>query len=312
MTLPAKERILLTGVSGYLGANMVRTIREVWPQSRLLGVARHRGEELGCVRIAGDLADKVWVRGLVKDFRPDLVLHFAAHIFGGDWRDYFVGNIQTAANLLEAIVEEGVDCRVFVPGSAAEYGNAQPENLPITEDCPFNPISPYGVSKAWQFELASFFARQRGADIVMGRIFNLIGPSMHENLSVGYFERQLRGIRRGSQPAEVRMWAPESRRDFLDVDDACRAVLSIVEHGRTGEPYNICSGRSVSIGALLMMMAERAGVSVSLVDDPRHAGRKGIPESYGSYRRLHALCGWRPTVELGDSIGRIFADIPLE
>jgi GDP-4-dehydro-6-deoxy-D-mannose reductase len=310
MTLSAKGRILLTGASGYLGRNMVPTIRAFWPQSNLLGVVRRNGEELGCEVIVGDLADKEWVRGLIKEFRPDVVLHFAAHVFGGGWCDYFVGNIQTAVNLLDAIVEEGAPCRVFVPGSAAEYGNAAPENLPITETCPFNPISPYGVSKAWQYELACYYARVRGADIVTGRIFNLVGPSMNENLSVGYFERQLRAIRGGEQAAEVRVWAPESRRDFLDVDDACRAVLSIVEHGRTSEPYNICSGRPVSTGTLLMMMAERAGVSASLIDDPRNAGRMGIPESYGSYRKLHALCGWRPDIELGESIGRIFADIP--
>jgi GDP-4-dehydro-6-deoxy-D-mannose reductase len=312
MTRLSHERVLLTGASGYLGRNMVRVIRSAWPGSHLIGVARHRVEGLGCEQVTGDMADQEWVRALVKDLRPDVVLHFAAHVFGGDWRDYYVGNIQTEANLLEAVIEEGVECRVFLPGSAAEYGNAPPENLPITESCPFNPISPYGVSKAWQYELACYYTKVRGVDIVMGRIFNLVGRDMHEKLSVGYFERQLRAIRRGEQPAEVKVWAPESRRDFLDVDDACRAVLSIAEHGKTGEPYNICSGQSVSTGELLMLMAKRAGVAVSLVDDPRHAGRIGIPDSHGSYRKLDVLCGWKPAITLEESVGRIFADIPVK
>jgi GDP-4-dehydro-6-deoxy-D-mannose reductase len=210
------------------------------------------------------------------------------------------------------VINEGVNCRIFVPGSAAEYGDAPPEQLPITENCPFNPISPYGVSKAWQYELAAFYAKGRGADIVMGRIFNLIGQNMHENLSVGYFERQLRAIRRGEQPAEVKIWNPTSRRDFVDVDDACRAVLSIAANGVAGEAYNICSGQSASTGTLLAMMAERVGVNVSLVDDPRHSGRIGIPDSYGSYGKLLTLCGWRPTISLDESVNRIFSDIPMK
>lgn len=295
---------MITGATGYLGMALAMAIRQSRPDTPLFGVGQKHCAGFDAFYVC-NMNDSASVCTMVRECKPDVIFHLAARVRGGGWDDYYSGNVRLTTNLLEAVGNERPSARVVIPGSAAEYGQVPRERLPIVESEPFRPISPYGVSKAWQFQAALYFSQVFGIDIVIGRIFNLIGPGMASYLSVGSFEHQLREILAERRKPVVQEGNISARRDFIDVSDACEGLLAVAEYGRSGESYNICTGQSHSIGEVLDAMIAATGVAIARAPDPRWVGKPDISESRGSFAKLETASGWHPKIQFAESIARI-------
>ena len=103
-------------------------------------------------------------------------------------------------------------------------------------------------------------------------------------------------------PSVIKVGNPEIRRDFTDVRDVVRAYVALAEKGRTGSVYNVCSGRSYSIGQLLQLLAEIAAVEVEVEVEPTRARRVDVQEVLGDASRLREATGWRPQIEIRDTL----------
>ena len=109
-------------------------------------------------------------------------------------------------------------------------------------------------------------------------------------------------IREKGDSGVVQAGNVEVRRDFTDVRDVVRAYIALTESGEAGQVYNVCSGRSYSIGELLDILANIGGVSVEVETDPARMRRLDVPEMLGSYARLAEATGWSPQIDMRRSL----------
>lgn len=297
------KRILVTGAGGFLGSHLSRALATTFPKARVFGIGRKpRPGQPDFFPV--DLADRRSLGPIIRDVRPDTVFHLAGVIPSAEWEELFRDNVKTTVNLLDAIRDSGGDPRVVVPGSAAEVGRFDPSALPLTEDqVPF-PMTPYGVSKVCQTAIARYYA-VRGLQVVVGRIFNVIGKGMPETSSIGSFAAQLRRIRAGEVEPRIAVGNLDAKRDFVDVADVCTALALLAEKGRIGEIYNVCSGKSVSMADVLGGMIRRSGAEAEIIVDPEKVKPADIPDSWGSTDKTAREIGWRSRIPLDQSLRRV-------
>ena len=292
----ALKRVLVTGASGFIGGAMMRFLREHRPDWETVAVDR-----VGAGDVAElDLADESAVVSVVSDVRPSLTFHLAGSAAGSTWSELYEGNVQITANVLESLVAAAPGSHVVVPGSAAEYG--YDGALPAHERLVPRPVTPYGTAKAWQSTLACFYAT-RELHVTVGRIFNICGPGLPRISVLGSVAEQLRGIAAGSQPGRVMLGWTGAKRDFLDIDDVCRAMLSLGERGENGGVYNVCSGAATKVSEAVQLLVRASGLDVEVVSNSPEPSPGDLPVSYGDNSKLRAL-GWRPLISFEQSLRR--------
>lgn len=293
--------ILVTGATGFIGAHLVRALAAAGRGADVVAVSR-RGPR------AADLRDAAQADALVASVRPAAIFHLAGLIYSRDLDELYASNVAATHALLRAVQARAPDCRVVVPGSAAEYGRVPPAELPIAEDRVPAPVVPYGLAKTWQTATAGYFA-SLGMSVTVCRLFNVVGPGAPSGLSVGAFADQLRRIMRGDAPPRLLVGDLAPRRDFIDVGDACAALIALAALPTATGVYNACRGASISMAELLALLVQASGVAVDVVVDParlRHGTE--ILDSYGAAGRLRAATGWAPVVPLRESLARMLRD----
>lgn len=294
-------RCLITGISGFTGQHLARFLSlkaeaDVWG----LASPRATGAILDVPNrklLHRDLNDKQTVCEFVHDVRPEVIFHLVGKTRGHDLAALRASNLSPTRVILELAGE--LDCRVFVSGSAAEYG--VPQQLPIPEDHPVQPVTPYGESKAEQTALALAYAG-RGVRVHVARTFNLIGPGLPQTFLWGNLVAQ---IAHESAQQELVLPVPELYRDLLDVRDAVEAYWQIVLRGQPGAVYNVCSGTAYSLTQVARELLRLANRTQTFQVEP---GTSSAPSVViGSNRKLYSILGWSPRIPLIDSLAAMLA-----
>lgn len=274
----------MTGAAGFFGRALAGLLRRGGRAPVLSDLRRGSVDGLPCR--ACDLADPKAVKKLLRAAAPTEIYHLAG-VFSGDYETNYKGNFLPARHLLDAVLELGLKCRVLLVGSAAEYG-APPKN-PVPETAPLRPVNFYGFAKTLQTRLGEFYHRVYGLDVVTARVFNLTGPGVSEALFPGRVAKQIAAFKRG-EAARITVGRLDSWRDYLQVDGAAAALLTVMARGAAGEAYNVGSGRPVRMKTLLANMLAAAGVPLSAVESlPGKAGRLDVDRIYADIRKFNAL-----------------------
>lgn len=303
----AEPCVLVTGCGGFLAEAVTRYLKSAWPHARVFGVGRRACvDELLSEALAIDLNDAPQLGAAIARVRPDIVFHAAGRTTAGDWATLYRDNVQATLGLLDALAVHSPQSRVVVAGSAAECGMVDAARLPVREEHALNPVSPYGVSKAWQSLAARSYAF-RGLHVVVGRIFNIVGRGTPVKTSIGGFADQLRDIAGGRREPVLRVGNLGTRRDFVDIGDIVSALIALATSSVTGEVYNICSGRSVGIGDVLEQMIALSGCAVRIETEPARLRPGDVPDVFGSSAKINAACGWSPRVTLAESLAATLA-----
>ena len=298
------SRVLITGAGGFLGGSIARVCRAEWPDAEIFGIDLREGTD--SVQRSCDLADAGAAAAIVREFQPDVLFHMAGATAGTDWHALWNANVLTLANVLDAIRDRQPECRVVVPGSAAEYGEWGPDEGPLDEGHELRPSSPYGVSKVWQSVLAHSYA-VRGSQVIVGRLFNLSGRGVPQQYVLGAVAAQLREIGTGERAPVISLGDISAVRDFVDVDDACDALLTLALHGTPGGVYNVCSGLPCSVGDAVDDLVRLSGTGARVEAMSREADRGGISWSVGSNAKIADETGWRPGTSFELSLKRMLA-----
>lgn len=292
------KRLFLTGHEGFVG----QTLRSLLaaPGSPV------RGFEIIPPTGRYDLRDPASLERALPPEALDCVIHLAAQSFVPEsFRDpkrtYDVNFLGTL-NLLQALANRGFEGRVLYVSSAEVYGQVDPAEMPIDERRAPRPRSPYGVSKVAAEALCGQWHETEGLDVVVARPFNHIGPGQTDRFVVASFTRQVAEIKLGQRPPVIEIGDIEVTRDFTDARDVIEAYLLLLEHGASGEIYNICSGREVWIRDLLSTLLDLAGVEAEIVRDPARMRPAEQKRLLGSHAKLHRCTGWTPRTELRTSL----------
>jgi GDP-4-dehydro-6-deoxy-D-mannose reductase len=211
----------------------------------------------------------------------------------------FSVNALGTLSILEAA--RGVARRVIVLSSAEVYGVVDPGALPVNEDAPLRPVTPYAASKV----AAEFLGVQahlgHGLAAIRARPFNKIGPGQQPSFVVAALAQRIARAERDGL-ASIRVGNLSARRDFVDVRDAVRAYRLLAERGEPGEVYNVCSGVDVAVEDLVRRLMALAKVELRLEVDPSLARPVEVPRMLGDPSRLRAATGWAPTIPLEDTL----------
>lgn len=302
-------RALITGVRGFAAPHLIRVLQEI-PGATLFGLSRTTVSDPHGYRSYGvDLLDREHVAAAVAEIAPTHIFHLAAQSHVPTSHDdsgaTLANNIVGQANVLDACRALVAPPRFLVVGSGEEYGYATPEEMPLSEDQPFRPTSPYAVSKVAQDYLGLQYFLSYGLPIVRVRAFNHIGPGQSDRFALSAFARQIAEIEAGQRAPIVCVGNLDARRDFLDVRDVVRAYLLALTRGEPGAVYNIGSGRAVGIGEALHMLLALSTVAIAVETDPERLRPSDVPIVVADNTRLHAATGWSPEILFEDSLREV-------
>ncbi len=289
-------RAFVTGAAGFVGRHLTTHLEAV-------------GDEVAVLAEGIDIADGTAVAAAMAEAAPEVVYHLAgwAHV-GDSWKhptEVVRVNVLGTAAVLEACRSAGVG-RILLVGSADAYGTFDPTDLPLREDLPLCPVTPYGASKAAAEVLALQAHRASGAGVVLTRSFNHTGPGQHPSFVVPALARRIVETAAAGGGA-VRVGNLSAQRDLLDVEDVVRAYRVLAARAEPGRAYNVCSGVPVVIEELARRLSELSGAEVDLVVDPALVRPVDVPLVVGDNTRLRAL-GWQPEVALAETLRRVLAD----
>jgi GDP-4-dehydro-6-deoxy-D-mannose reductase len=292
-------RALVTGAAGFVGGHLCSHLRAAG--DTVVGVDRKEGP---------DLLDRDALDRTIVEVDPDVVYHLGGWSdVGASWSDpldAFEANAVGTLNLLQACVAHGKP-RVLAVSSADVYGKVQPDELPITEDAPFRPVTPYAASKIAADQVALQAWLGYGLEVLRIRAFNHLGPGQTNRfVAPALAERIARNEIDGTDVVPVGNLTP--RRDITDVRDVVRAYRLLMEHGRPGEAYNVCTGRDLSIAELAERLVAMAARPMRLEPDPTLQRPVETPVLRGDPSRLHAVTGWEPEIDLDTTLADVLAE----
>ncbi len=304
--MPAK--IMVTGGAGYIGAHTVRLLLEqgydVVIVDDLSKGYRHNVPPNRLFQF--NLRETSALAELMRQRRPDAVIHFAAFIAVGEsMREpgrYFSNNVCGSLSLLEAMMQNNVRHMVF-SSTAAVYGN--PHTAPIVETFPIQPVNPYGESKVMVERLLHWFDEVHHLTSVCLRYFNASGADPEGHLGEEHEPEThlipliLRAVKTG-EPITVfgdDYPTPDGTciRDYIHVDDLAQAHILAVEHllnGGESDQFNVGTGTGHSVLEVIRAVEEVTGRKVPYVVGPRREGDP--PALVAAPDKLRARLGWNP------------------
>jgi GDP-4-dehydro-6-deoxy-D-mannose reductase len=319
------RRALITGISGFVGGFLAEHLLDAgdmvlgcspdgrWTEASPTGL-RDRVELLAWELLAGDLL--AWdraerdgpgeeVRGRIERFQPDVIYHLAALSVPADCgrlrptpeaEAINVGGTRRVVDLAASLPSRP---RVLLTSSSHVYAPVSPEAPHVAENAPLGPLGGYGRTKRAAEEEVRRAVEEGRCEAVVARAFQHTGPRQSPRMMLPQWARQL--AQDSHEPIEV--YTRDAWIDLTDVRDVVRAYRLLVEHGRSGEVYNVGSATSRRSGDLLEQLRAMAGAQRSIVE--LHPGRKQDP--IADITRLVGRTGWRAEIPLEQTLSDTLA-----
>jgi len=244
MTLKNKT-ILITGSYGFTGKVLLSLLKNNGAKVFCTGLSKKRDK----LYYQCNLANEKSVMNMIEEIKPDEIYHLAGS-FSNDFNIDLESNLITTKNILESVYKFAKKSRVLLVGSSAEYGNIEESESPISELHPLNPTSIYGLTKIFQTHLMRLYVELHGLDIVMARVFNLNGKGISDKLFIGSLYKQIKDLK-SNKIKEILLGNINTERDYISVNNAVIAYKKIMKNGKTGEIYNVGSGKPEKIESIL-------------------------------------------------------------
>jgi len=301
--------VLVTGGAGYIGGCVATILREQGHEVFILDNLCHARESdvpAGCRFTHGDVSDRSVVLPLLKEIRPDGVLHFAALIEAGESMKlpalYFQNNTAATLTFLECLVEAGVEKIVF-SSTAAVYG--EPEHVPITEDAPLRPTNPYGESKLMVERMLRWFHQVHGLRYASLRYFNVAGALAHRGEAhepESHLIPLILDVALGRREA-ISVYGTDYAttdgtciRDYIHIRDLATAHLIALQALSSNDRliYNLGNGNGFSVRQVIDAARSVTGQPIRVQEQARRAGDPAI--LVASSERIARELGWSPAV----------------
>jgi len=232
-------------------------------------------------------------------FKPEVVIHTAALVSVEESvkkpEEYFRCNVLGTLNTVRISTNYGVSRFIYL-SSAAVYGD--PIKLPVSEEHPLNPKSPYGLSKLLGEEVVKLYYRMYGLEYVILRLFNVYGPRQFLNPYSGVITKFIDRVSKGLPP--VIYGDGTQTRDFIHVLDVCRVIQLCVSTEKVNEVYNVGSGKPLSINELADLVVRVSGLDLRPTYESSRPG--DIRHSYADISKAVKYLGFKPSVSIEEGI----------
>lgn len=306
-------RVLITGITGMAGSHLADYLLSTCADCEVHGTFRWRSRMENVAHLEGkinliqcELTDFTNTVRALEISKPDFIFHLAAQSYVlASWSSPTVTmleNPRMQINLFEAMLMLGIDCPIQVALSSEEYGMVYPDELPITEDNPLRPLSPYAVSKVTQDMMAYQYHKSHGLKTIRTRTFNHEGPRRGDVFVTSNFARQIALIEVGRQEPAIYTGNLDAKRDWSDVRDVVRAYWLAVNHCTPGDVYVIASGVSYSVQEMLDMLIGMSNVKVEIRKDPSRMRPSDVMVLQGDPSKFRAQTGWQPEIPLEQTL----------
>ena len=309
------KRFLITGFSGFVGRHFTEFLYREKIEAEILGVdirepafdIKAYGDKLPISFKTVNLLEEQSLRDILMDYKPDYILHLASFSsVAYSWQhpeECFVNNTNIFLNLTSTVKDLKLKCRGGSIGSSEEYGNVDKSMLPLKEDMPLTPVSPYAVARVSQEMLSKVFVDSYKQDIILTRSFNHIGPYQDDRFVVPSFIKRIKDIKdSGATSGTIETGDTSIVRDFVDVRDVVRAYYLLLTEGKPGEIYNICSGRGIALSDIISEIGDILGVKVMTKVNPDFVRPNDNRIIIGSYDKINKGLSWEPKIDLHDTL----------
>lgn len=299
------KKALITGITGFAGSHLAELLLkegyEVYGTSR----PRSKTDNIDAIRNKiklhdADIMDSHSLYSVFVDVNPDYIFHLAAQSFvQTSWASPATTmemNVVGSVHLFESIRRAQIDPVVQIACSSEEYGLVLPSEIPIKEDNPLRPQSPYAVSKVAMDYLGYQYFQSYKMKIVRTRGFNHTGPRRGEVFVTSNFAKQIAEIEKGKREPIIEVGNLDAKRDWTDVRDMVKAYLLAVKKGEPGEVYNICSGKTVRVGDMLEMLLKMTKAKVKVKHDPARMRPSDVAVLQGDCTKFKKATGWQPEI----------------
>jgi dTDP-glucose 4,6-dehydratase len=299
--------ILVTGGAGFIGSNFVRWWLERHPDDHVVALDKltYAGDprnldELGVRLAVCDICDLDPTERLLAEESIDTIVNFAAESHNSlavlDPGLFFRTNVLGTQRLLEASRRHGVS-RFHHVSTCEVYGDLPLDSEEaFTEESPYRPRTPYNASKAAADHAVRAYSETFGLPVTITNCSNNYGPRQFPEKVIPLF------VTHAFDDLELPLYAStRNRREWLHVDDHCRAIELVLEQGREGETYNVGSGLERSIEEIADLVLELTGKPESLKtivpDRPGHDRRYLLDSA-----KLRDELGWQPEISFEDGL----------
>jgi len=313
---PQIKRALITGISGSGGSYLAEYIVQHHPEVEVHGLSRWHStttsDNLRAIRDRVtvhecDLADLGSVIEALQKIKPDAIFNLASH---ANVRASFItpnavlsNNILGTSNLFEAIRLLKLDPLIQHCSTSEVYGQVDPKFVPIDEDTPIAPASPYAVSKVAQDLLARVYFVSYKMRIVRTRMFTYLNPR-RTDLFATAFTKQVVWIERGLQK-ELVHGNLDSVRTIIDVRDAMRAYWMATLRGRPGEVYNIGGTTTMKVGDFLQRLIAKAKKTIPTRCDANLLRPTDVTLQIPNCDKFIQETGWQPEHSFEESLDHL-------
>jgi dTDP-glucose 4,6-dehydratase len=305
-------KLLITGGAGFIGSNFVRFWAARRPEDQLvvLDALTYAGDRRSLAELEstgrmifvhGDICDQPLVEATLVQYAIDTVVHFAAESHNSlavlDPARFFRTNVLGTQSLCEAARRAGV-ARFHHISTCEVYGDlALDSDESFNEDSPYRPRTPYNASKAGADHVVRSYIETFGLPATITNCCNNYGPYQFPEKVIPLFAT--RALEGETLPLYA---STKNRREWLHVEDHCRAIELVLTDGKLGETYNVGSGQEASIEQIADGVLKAAGRPESLKtivpDRPGHDRRYLLDST-----KLRTGLGWEPTVRLESGLG---------
>jgi len=310
-------RALITGVTGFVGSYLAEYLIDTtdW---EIFGLLRWQDSLENMEKtvpldgdrvqfVYADLRDTIAIRNVIREVIPDYVFHLAAQSYPltsfTSPLDTMDTNIQGTVRLLDAIKEFCPKAMVHICSSSEVYGRVSKEHVPITEDTPFHPASPYAISKIGTDLVGKFYAEAYGMNTMITRMFTHTGPRRGDVFAESSFAKQIAMIEAKLIPPLVKVGNLASLRTLADVRDAVRAYYMLLTINPVpGVVYNIGGSHTCTVGDILDTLLSKTSMNIEVKVDPSRLRPLDADLQVPDCTKFMKHTGWKPEIPFGQTM----------
>lgn len=303
------NRSLITGVNGFVGKYLAKLLVE--KGRGVVGLDIQENAYLPDITYySADICDNDAIADVLREVRPCEIFHLAGVASPSDFHSTpfssFKINILGTISLFDAMRAVRSEAKLLCVGSSTEYKTIDLHNS-LSETSPLEPTSFYGVSKYAAEIIGQYYVRHHNLDIRFTRSFNHTGPGQAPKFVCSDWARQIANIEVNGAVPQIRVGNINAAIDFSDVRDVVEAYVLIMEKGKKGEVYNVCSRNKINLSYILEYLIKKSTANITVsTERNKVAAPNSTAEIIGSNSKLCEQTGWSPKIPFEKTLDDLY------